>query len=363
MDGQLPDRLLKAMAELGYFGIHLPEEWGGAGLDARSVVIATEELSRGMLAAGSVIGRNLLLGDMLFAHGTDAQRERYLRGIASGTVLTALASTEPDVGSDTANLKTAATPTSGGYLLTGEKSFSTFADRAPLLFVMARTDKQASAPHRGLSCFIVEKPPGPEFAPPTLVGSHIPTVGYHGMHSFQLRFDQHFVPAENLLGGTPNRGFYQLMHGYELARVSFAARAVGLAEAAYRAAALYSTQRHQFGGPLWDLQATRFKLADMATDIVAARQLVWSAATRKDSGDRCDLEAGMAKLFATEMAVRHIQVAMQLHGAMGFSAESEIQRLWRDSALLPVGEGVSEVQREVIAKSMNGRSGTPHFTF
>jgi alkylation response protein AidB-like acyl-CoA dehydrogenase len=229
----------------------------------------------------------------------------------------------------------------------------TNADRADLLFVYARTGDGGGRKHRGISCFLVEKPRN-GFPAPTLVGTHIPTVGYHGMHSFMLHFENHRVPAQNLLGGEEGWGFGQLMKGYETARIAFAARCVGVAQAAFDTALAYSQQRVQFDAPLKTFQLTRTKIADMATEIEAARQLVWYAASRKDQGGRCDFEAGMAKLFASEVALKHTWTALQLHGGLGFAIESRASRYWRDAALLPIGEGTNDIQREVIARRIYG---------
>jgi alkylation response protein AidB-like acyl-CoA dehydrogenase len=354
-DGHIPEDLLTEMASMGYFGIHLPEEWGGAGLDHRAIAVVTEELCRGLLSVGSVLGRNFLLGEMLWKSGTDQQCTRYLSAIATGSLQTASAGTEPEAGSDAANIQLKARRDGNTYLLTGTKAFCTFADRADLLFVYARTGEgDPGKKHRGISCFLVEKPPTSEFVPPTLTGTHIETIGYHGMHTWMLYFDEHPVPATNLVGEAEGQGFYQMMSGYETARIAFAARCVGVAQAALDASIEYASARVQFGQELRQFQLTRAKIADMATEIAAARQLVWHAATVKDSGSRSDLQAGMAKLFASEVALRHTWTALQLHGGLGFTKASPVQRLWRDSAFLPIGEGTNDIQREVIARRIFG---------
>jgi alkylation response protein AidB-like acyl-CoA dehydrogenase len=353
-DLDLPEPLLDKMAAAGYFGPQIPEEWGGAGLDTQSIAIITEELCRGLLSAGSVLGRNFLMGDLVWHDGTDEQKERYLRRIATGEIQTAWAGTEPEAGSDSANVQLRAVRDGDTYYLTGTKMWCTFAARANTLFVYARTDPDATPKHRGISCFMVDKTPGTQFEPPTLAGDRIPTSGYHGLKSYMLYFDNHPVPAENLLGGVENKGFYQLMKGYELARTAFSARCVGVAQAAYEAALAYSKNRVQFGKPLMDFQATRFKLAELATDVTAARQLVLHVASLRDSGKRCDLEAGMAKLFCSEVALKHTWTALQLHGGLGFSTETKVNRYWRDAALLPIGEGTNDVQKEVIARGLLG---------
>jgi alkylation response protein AidB-like acyl-CoA dehydrogenase len=351
-DALLPEPLLSELAELGYFGLHIPLEWGGSGMDVRTIAVVTEELCRGLLSAGSVLGRNLLMGEQVLHDGTDDQRNRFLEGIATGRTQTASAGTEPEAGSDAANISTRAVQDGDRYLLTGTKAYCTFADRADLLFVYARTST-GERKHHGICCFLVEKPAG-QFVPPTLTASRIETIGYHGMHTWMLHLDHHPVPAANLLGGEEGRGFYQLMRGYETARIAFAARCVGVTQAALEAAESYARVRVQFDKPIKDFQITRAKVADMATEVEAARQLVWHAATVKDGGGRCDLEAGMAKLFASEVALRHTWTALQIHGGLGYTRDHPVQRFWRDAALLPIAEGTNDMQRQVIARRIFG---------
>lgn len=347
---EIPDDILKKMAELGYFGVIFPAEQGGLGLDYISMAIVTEELSRGWLSVGSVMTRNLITGSLISANGTDEQKTRLLPKIARGDLLTAAAFTEPDSGSDTASFKTRAVKKGDGYLLTGSKMWCTFANRAHILTVMARTDPDVSKRHRGLSLLLFEKTPGDGFMPPQLTGEPIPTVGYHGMRSYGLSFDEAFTPAANLIGGVENRGFYQLMASYEIARIQTAARGLGVAQAAFEAAVKYAKQRTQFGQPIGDFQVIRHKLAHMAVEIEAARQLTYFAASQKDTGKRCDYEAGLAKVFAAEMAERVTREAMQVHGGYGYSMEFDVQRYWRDARVLSIFEGTSEIQYEVIGR-------------
>lgn len=347
---EIPEEILKAMAELGYFGLTFPPEYGGSGMDYVSLAIVAEELSRGWLSVGSVMTRNLITGTLLLAHGTDEQKKRWLPGLASGKVLSAAAFTEPDFGSDTAGMKCRAVRDGDDYLLTGSKTWCTMANRAHVLCVLARTDQDYSKRHKGLSLFLVEKEPGEEFAPPGLSGEYIPTIGYYGMRSYSLSFEEMRVPAASLIGGEPNQGFYQLMATYESARIQTAARAVGVAQGAYEAARLYAQERIQFEQPIAQFQAIRHMLADMATEIEAARQLTYFAAARKDSGKRCDLEAGMAKLYASDMVERVTSNALQVHGGYGYAKEYSVSRYWRDGRLFRVFEGTSEIQREVIAR-------------
>jgi alkylation response protein AidB-like acyl-CoA dehydrogenase len=354
-DLSIPESLLGKMATGGFFGMLISPEYGGAGLDAVSVGLVTEQFCRASLGLGSVIQRNLLVGDVLEKHGTGEQKQRWLPGIASGALQTCTSGTEPEAGSDAASLKTRADREGDFYVLNGAKQWSTFADRADLLFVYVRTDQTQK--HRGISLVVVEKEPGTQFVPPTLTGTHLETAGFHGLHSFSLHFDDHLVPAENLIGGMEGKGFYQLMGGYEIARILIGFRCVGIAQAAYDAAFRYSMEREQFDKKIGSFQAVRFKLADMAAEIEAARALAMSVAMTYDQGGRCDTEAGMVKLFASEMAARVTWNAMILHGGMGYARDADVNRYWRDSALMTIGEGTSDIQREIIARGLYRAAG------
>jgi len=354
---EIPEHILKKMAELGYFGVIFPEEQGGMGLDYTSMAIVTEELSRGWLSVGSVMTRNLITGTLISANGTEEQKKRLLPKIARGELMTAAAFTEPDSGSDTASFKTRAVKNGDGYLIKGSKMWCTFANRANVLTVMVRTDPDISKRHKGLSLLLFEKTPGDDFAPPHLTGAPIPTVGYHGMRSYALQFEDAYSPASNLVGAVEGRGFYQLMASYESARIQTAARGVGVAQAAFETAVKYAKQRTQFGQPIGEHQVIRHKLAHMAVEIEAARQLAYFAASQKDSGKRCDYEAGLAKVFAAEMAERVTREGMQIHGGYGYSMEFEAQRFWRDARVLSIFEGTTEIQLEVIGKRIMEREG------
>src|SRR3990172_856565 len=347
-EGEIPAPLLKKMSEMGFFGMLTPKEYGGLGLDGLSLCVVTEELSRGWLSVGSVIARNVLCGHILLKGGTEEQKRRLLPGMADGGIQTASAGTEPEAGSAAANIPTMARTEHGRYVVSGSKVFCTFANQAHTLFTYVRTSTESK--HRGISLLLVDKRPGEQFAPPHLTATRIRTAGYHGMNTYQLFFDGLEVPEENLVGGVEGRGFKQLMAGYEVARIQFAFRCIGLVQAAYEAAINYSRQRVQFGRPISNFQAVRFKLADMATEIEAARQLGYLAAEKFDRGERADVEAGMAKLFASEMAHRQCWNAVQIHGGYGYTREYSVNRYWRDSGLLPIGEGTSEIQREIIAR-------------
>jgi alkylation response protein AidB-like acyl-CoA dehydrogenase len=351
-EAEIPMSVIRQMAELGYFGLIFPEKYGGMGLDTLSMAIVAEELSRGWLSVGSVMTRMIITGSLLMTGGTEEQRRRFLPRIASGELLTAAAFTEPDSGSDTGSMKCRAVREGDHYLLRGEKTWCTFANRAHVLTVLARTDPDPALRHKGLSMLLVEKEPGDDFHPPELSGGPIPTIGYKGMKSYSLAFDGYKVAAENLLGGEEGRGFYQLMPTYEYARIQTAARAVGVAQAALEAALRYAQERTQFGKPIAEHQVIRHKLAHMATELEAARQLCYHAAARKDEGGRCDLEAGYAKAFAAEMAERVTSEALQVFGGYGYSREYPVQRFWRDARVFRIFEGTSEIQYEVIARRL-----------
>jgi len=353
-DQEIPLPVIGKMAELGYFGLIFPAEYGGMGLDTVAMAIVTEELSRGWLSVGSVMTRMLITGSLIMAAGTEEQKRKWLPRIASGEVLTAAAFTEPDVGSDTASMKLRAEKRDGQYRLTGEKTWCTFANRAHVLTVLARTDPEARPKHKGLSILLVEKNPGDGFSPPALAGSPIPTIGYKGMRSYSLQFDGYPCAVDNLLGGEEGKGFYQLMATYEYARIQTAARAVGVAQASLDAALKYSQERIQFDRPIADFQVIRHKLAHAVTEIEAARRLCYYAAEMKDTGKRCDLEAGMAKAFAAEMAERVTSEMLQVFGGYGYSREYPAQRYWRDARVFRIFEGTSEIQYEVIAKRILG---------
>ncbi len=348
---EIPMAIVRKLGDLGYFGLIVPEEHGGSGLDPLSMALVTEELSRAWLSVGSVMTRMIITASLIQGCGTEEQKRKWLPKLCTGEILAAAAFTEPDVGSDAAAVKTRAVREGDRYLVSGEKAWCTFANRAHVLSTLVRTIPDAPK-HKGLSLLLVEKEPGDAFAPPRLSGDAIPTIGYKGMNSYNVAFDAYPVPAENLLGGEEGKGFYQLMSTYELARIQTAARAVGVAQAAFDAALQYSKDREQFGRPISDFQAIRHKLAHAATEIEAARQLTWFACAKKQTGARCDLEAGMAKAFAAEMAERVTSECLQVFGGYGYSREFPAQRYWRDARVFRIFEGTSEIQYEVIAKRL-----------
>lgn len=346
-DKEIPDDVIKKMSDMGIFGLTAPEDHGGLGLGSLAAAAVTEELSRAWLSVGSLPARNWTLIDILLRSGTEEQKQRFLPGLISGEVQAAHSGTEPEAGSDAGNIQTMAVKEGEAYYLNGSKLWCTHAFRAEVISCFVRTSKESK--HGGISLLLIEKPrggfPGPEFT-----AQKLNTVGYHGMHSYQLFFDGLEVPAANLVGGVEGMGFKQLMKVYEFARMQFGFRCIGMAQAAFEKAREYASMRVQFGKTINSFQAIRFKLADMATEIEAARQLGYMVARKLDRGERADLEAGMFKLFAADVTQRACHEAVQIHGGMGFAIESAVNRYWRDAGLLTIGEGTSEIQREVIAR-------------
>lgn len=348
-DAEIPDDVLKKMCDMGIFGLMAKEELGGLGMGNLAAAVVTEELSRAWFSVGALPARNWGLIEIISRNGTPEQKKRFLPGLISGELQAAHSGTEPEAGSDAANIKTMAVRDGDDYVLNGTKLWCTHACRADVISCFVRTSKEHK--HSGISLLLIEKPRG-SFPAPEFTAQKLNTVGYHGMHSYQLFFDDLRVPAGNLVGGVEGLAFKQLMATYEFARMQFAFRCIGLAQAAYDKARDYASTRVQFGQTIDNFQAIRFKLADMATGIEAARQLGYMVARKLDRGERADLEAGMVKLFAGDVAQKVCHEAVQIHGGMGFAVETAVNRYWRDSGLLTIGEGTSEIQREVIARRL-----------
>ena len=350
---QIPDEVLEGIVNQGVFTLPLRKEIGGSAMGAMGMVIATEELGRAWFAAGALPARNWMAALMLDKFGTEDQKRRWLPGVVSGRLQCAHSATEPGAGSDAANIQVRATRHGDTYRIDGLKRWCTHANRADLILTFCRTGDGASK-HEGISVLVVEKPRGDDFMPPTLTAQRIETIGYHGMKTYELTFKDHEVPVDNLLGAEEGKGFRQLMACYELVRLQFAFRCIGLAQAAFEASVNYAKTRKQFGKPISQFQLIRAKLANMATQVETARQLGYAVAARYDAGGRLDLEAGMAKLFASEMAQRVCQDAMQVHGGNSMALDFPVNRFWRDSSLCTVGEGTSEIQQEIIARRILG---------
>ena len=343
----VPFELIDRMKELGLFGITVPEKYGGMGLDYTTFASIFEELSKGFMTLSGAIGTHHILTYVLDHYGTEEQKQKFLPDLASGRKRGGLALTEPSGGTDMANLQTTAKKDGEEYIINGTKMFITNGRYGDMFCLLARTDPDIAPKHKGISCFVVEKG-GPGFD----VGRDLDKLGYRGLDTCELIFDNYAVPSENLVGGEEGTGFGMVMSGLETGRINVAARAVGVAQAAFEAAIKYSQQRETFGKPIADHQAIQLKLADMATKIQAARLLVYDAATKKDTGQRVDLESGMAKLFASEVCLEVSMEAMRVHGGYGYIKESPVERYYRDAPLMIIGEGTNEVMRLVIAKQL-----------
>ena len=346
-EDSVPFELINRMKELGLFGITVPEEYGGMGLDYTTFASIFEELSKGFMTLSGAIGTHHILTYVLTHYGTEEQKQKFLPDLASGRKRGGLALTEPSGGTDMANLQTTATRNGEEYTINGTKMFITNGRYGDIFCLLARTDPDKGMRHKGISCFVAEKG-GSGFE----VGRDLDKLGYRGLDTCELIFDNYAVPADNLVGGEEGTGFGMVMSGLETGRINVAARAVGVAQAAFEAAIKYSQQRETFGKPISEHQAIQLKLADMATKIQAARLLVYDAAAKKDTGHRVDLESGMAKLFASEVCLEVSMEAMRVHGGYGYIKESPVERYYRDAPLMIIGEGTNEVMRLVIAKQL-----------
>ena len=349
--GEYPHEIVAKMAEMGLFGITVGAEYGGLDLDTVSMSLVFEEISMGWMGIAGILGSHSLSCRMITSHGTAEQKQRWLPELATGERRTAIALTEPGAGSDLQGISTRAWRDGDEYVIRGTKTWITNARFANPLPVLVKTDPDAEPRHRGMSVLMVEAgTPGFE------VLRDLGKLGYKGPESCEVVLDDVRVPADNLLGGRDGLGFKQVMSGLEVGRINIAARAVGVAQAAFDAALAYSSEREAFGQPIGEFQAIQLKLADMATDIEAARLLTRWAANRIDSGLRADVEAGMAKYFASEAAIKASLESMRIHGSYGYSTEMEIERLYRDAPLMAIGEGTNEIQRTIIAKGLMRRA-------
>ena len=345
-DDTYPHGLVEQMTELGLFGIAVPEEYGGLGLDHSTFAMIFEELSKGWMSITGVLGTHSILTYTLARFGTTEQKRRWLPRLASGEMRGALAMTEPNAGSDVAAIQTVAVREGDEYVVNGRKLFITNGRHCHAALVMVKTDPDARPAHRGISAFVVEKGTG------FTVGPNMEKLGYRGVDTCELIFDNCRVPAGNLVGLREGQGFRQVMEALEAGRINIAARAVGVATAAFEEAIRYAQRRRAFGKPIAQHQAIQTMLADMATKIHAARLLTYDAAAKKDRGERCDEEAGMAKLFASEMCAQVTLDAMRIHGGYGYVKDLPLERYYRDAPLMIIGEGTNEIQKLVIARSL-----------
>ncbi len=345
-DDSYPTELVDKMQELGLFGIAVPEEYGGLGLDHTTFAMIFEELSKGWMSITGVLGTHSVMAYVLSHFGTEEQKRRWLPGMASGEIRGALAMTEPNAGSDVAAIETVAIREGDEYVVNGRKLFITNGRNCHAALVMVKTDMDVRPAHRGISALVVEKGPG------FTVGPDMEKLGYRGVDTCELIFDDCRVPTENLVGIGEGRGFRQVLAALEAGRINIAARAVGVATAAFEEAIRYAQRRHTFGKPIAQHQAIQTMLADMATKIRAARLLTYDAAARKDRGERCDEEVGMAKLYASEMCGQVTLDAMRIHGGYGYIKDLPLERYYRDAPLMIIGEGTNEIQRLIIARSL-----------
>ena len=343
----VPLDVIEKMKEMGLFGITVPEEYGGMGLDHTTFAMVFEELSKCWMSISGVIGTHHIMTHVVSNYGTEEQKQRFLPAMARGEKRGGLALTEPNAGSDVQAIETSAVRDGEEYVINGSKMFITNGRHGNTFALMTKTDRNAVPAHRGLSCFIIEKG-GQGFE----VSRDLDKLGYRGLDTCEMIFRDFRVSADNLVGGEEGKGMRQIMSGLEGGRVNIAARSVGIATAAFEAAIKYAQQRKAFGVPIAQHQAIQLKLADMATKIEAARLLTYQAAAKKDRGERVDLEAGMAKLFASEICAEVTLDAMRVHGGYGYIKEYPLERYYREAPLMIIGEGTNEIQRLVIARQL-----------
>ena len=346
---EYPEAWIEQMKRIGIYGLAIPEEYGGIPVSMPCCVEVTQELSRGWMSLAGAMGGHTVVAKLLTLFGTEEQKRKYLSVMATGELRATMALTEPGGGSDLQNMTTTALRDGDELVINGAKTWISNARRSGLIALLCKTDPKAKPPHKGISVILVEQGPG------LTVSRDLPKLGYKGVESCELLFDNCHVPASAILGGEAGKGFAQMMKGLETGRIQVASRALGVATAALEDALAYAQQRESFGQPIWKHQSVGNYLADMATKLTAARQLTRYAAERFESGQRCDMEAGMAKLFASEVAMEIALNAVRIHGGYGYSTEFDVERYFRDAPLMIVGEGTNEIQRNVIASQLVAR--------
>ncbi|MFF2247200.1 acyl-CoA dehydrogenase family protein [Streptomyces sp. NPDC058142] len=346
-----PEALIEQMKDLGIFGLAIPEEYGGTPVSTPCYVLITEELARGWMSLAGAMGGHTVVSKLLLHFGTDEQKNRYLPKMATGEIRSTMALTEPGGGSDLQAMRTVARRDGDSYVVNGGKTWITNSRRSQLIALLCKTDPAAEPKHRGVSILLAEHGPG------LTVSRDLPKLGYKGVESCELTFDDYRVPASALLGGVEGKGFGQMMKGLETGRLQVASRALGVGRAAFEDALRYAQERETFGEPIYKHQSIGNYLADMATSLTAARQLTLYAAREADAGRRVDMEAGMAKLFASETAMEIALNAVRIHGGYGYSTEFDVERYFRDAPLMIVGEGTNEIQRNVIVRQLVSRGG------
>jgi len=346
---EYPETWIEQMKRIGIYGLAIPEEYGGSPVTTPCYVEVTQELSRGWMSLAGAMGGHTVVAKLITLFGTEEQKQKYLPAMASGDTRATMALTEPGGGSDLQNMKTVARRDDDDLIINGSKTWISNARRSGLIALLCKTDPHAAPKHKGISVVLVEHGTG------LTVSRDLPKLGYKGVESCELSFDDCRVPADAILGGHPGKGFAQMMKGLETGRIQVASRALGVATAAFEDALRYAQERKSFGQPIWKHQSVGNYLADMATKLTAARQLTRYAAEKYDSGERADMEAGMAKLFASEVAMEIALNAVRIHGGYGYSTEYDVERYFRDAPLMIVGEGTNEIQRNVIAAQLVSR--------
>jgi alkylation response protein AidB-like acyl-CoA dehydrogenase len=348
---EYPQAWIEQMKRIGIFGLAISEEYGGSPVSMPCYVLVTQELARGWMSLAGAMGGHTVVSKLLALFGTEEQKRKYLPAMATGEIRATMALTEPGGGSDLQNMTTTAVRDEDELVINGSKTWISNARRSGLIALLCKTDPKATPKHKGISIVLVEHGAG------LTVSRDLPKLGYKGVETCELSFDDCRVPASAILGGEPGKGFGQMMKGLETGRIQVASRALGVATAALEDSLAYAQQRESFGQPIWKHQSVGNYLADMATKLTAARQLTRYAAERYDSGERCDMEAGMAKLFASEVGMEIALNAVRIHGGYGYSTEFDVERYFRDAPLMIVGEGTNEIQRNVIASQLVARGG------
>jgi butyryl-CoA dehydrogenase len=346
---EYPEAWIEQMKRIGIYGLAIPESYGGSPVSTRCYVLVTQELSRGWMSLAGAMGGHTVVAKLLELFGTEEQKRKYLPAMATGDVRATMALTEPGGGSDLQNMKLTALAEGAELVINGSKTWISNARRSGVIALLCKTDPAAKPAHKGISVVLVEHGDG------LTVSRDLPKLGYKGVETCELTFDDYRVPASAILGGEPGKGFAQMMKGLETGRIQVASRALGVATAALEDSLRYAQERESFGQPIWKHQAVGHYLADMATKLTAARQLTLYAADRYDAGERADMEAGMAKLFASEVAMEIALNAVRIHGGYGYSTEYDVERYFRDAPLMIVGEGTNEIQRNVIAGQLVAR--------
>ena len=351
---EYPQEIVDGLKELGIFGLMIPEEYDGLGESLLTYALCVEEIARGWMSVSGVINTHFIVAYLLMQHGTEEQKQKYLPRMATGEVRGAFSMSEPALGSDVAAISTKATKgDDGNYTINGQKMWLTNGGSSTLIAVLVKTDEGNESVYKNMTAFLVEKEPGfGETAPGLTIPGKIDKMGYKGVDTTEAIFENHRISAEQILGGDPGKGFYQMMDGVEVGRVNVAARACGIANRAFELGVAYSQQRETFGKKIAEHQAILFRLAEMATKVETAHTMMVRAARTKDNGERNDVEAGMAKMLASEYCNEVVEASFRIHGGYGYSKEYEIERLYRESAFMLIGEGTSDIQKMIIGRSV-----------